>query len=95
MNNLHFRSDYAIHERNCLYKDELSLQLFKSYTKRGCEFECGLAKATKSTGCAPWNYVHLEKGLNICIRDQVLEFEKTLVQAQKSEECARLSALTQ
>ena len=50
--NLH---NIPIEKRNCKFHDEASdLDIFKVYSKKACEFECGLKEAFKMCGCFPW-----------------------------------------
>ncbi len=43
--------------KNCLSSsDDLSLSLFRLYSKAGCVLECNLRRAERECGCVPWDY---------------------------------------
>lgn len=46
--------------------------IFKSYTMRGCQFECRMRHAIKKSNCIPWDYpvpqdVERNGGINLCV----------------------------
>ena len=43
--------------------------MFKTYTKRGCQFECRLRDAAAHANCVPWNYPLPKdlEGIQICL----------------------------
>ena len=63
------------------------MTIFNSYTKRRCEYDCGLKVATEEINCVPWNYIHVKEGLPFCTRDMVAQFEAELTKAQNSDAC--------
>ena len=43
-------------DRKCGLPNEVSnLKYLKTFSKSGCEYECGLERAAKKCSCIPWN----------------------------------------
>ena len=50
-------NDLNLESRKCkLSHETVGFNLFKEYTRTGCEIECAVRKATSICRCLPWNY---------------------------------------
>ena len=88
--NLH---NIPIEKRNCKFHDEASdLDIFKVYSKKACEFECGLKEAFKMCGCFPW-YIPPPASKNrhtLCDVFGNYCFKKSMKRVRSSGNCACL-----
>ena len=63
--------------RGCLFDDEGSLDLFKTYSAGNCYLECKLKKAEAKCGCIPWNYPYFENS-SLCTPLGNVCFDKSM-----------------
>lgn len=86
--------NYNIKTRQCFFKEEKKLKLFKMYTRSNCELEC-IAETTKTNcSCTPF-YVPQMKDDKVCdtkeLMDCVDEVKRNLTQMNMVESLATAS----
>ncbi len=81
--------DFPLETRKCLFPHERAgaSNLFRNYTKGGCQFECAVNKAHARCGCIPWDYPHVEEPLQVCQRIGDECFRNTMASAQIYKDC--------
>ncbi len=56
-----------VQSRNCKFKHETGgLEIFTSYSQKGCQLECMLKIAVDICRCTPWNYPMLNTSIGLC-----------------------------
>ena len=78
-----------IEHRPCRFLNEKhsNTHPLKSYTQKGCQFDCQMTQAFKIMNCTPWNFFRDDTRMNspVCTRDHIVTFETAI--ANSTFEC--------
>lgn len=66
--------------RNCLFHDEIQLNLHVNYTQANCRLECAIEFAQKTIGinCTPWYLPTVDKPVRMCDPWEAVEFDRLM-----------------
>ena len=76
-------------DRNCYYEDEHELDLYVTYTRASCVYECafGFAFANNNHTCLPWQLNHQRQNVRICDLAEQIAFMEVMANFLQNDEC--------
>ena len=79
-------------QRDCKFAHEnQGLEILRTYSNAGCQFECKLRYARKKCGCTPWDYPHGNSRLLRC-SFAALDWKKYCLVFQQQNLCCVISS---
>ena len=73
-------------ERNCIFSDEVKLDLHTKYSQRNCILETSMRYAINSSDpCTPWYFPRTKKSLRICDSFEAFEFRTKMQNVPQKE----------
>ena len=80
--------DLSLNERGCRLKSETGeMNLFNSYSKSGCEFECAVKSSSIACNCLPWSIPRNDNHSKTCDMIGNLCFKNMFNSPQAYENC--------